>query len=213
MTISSGSLVPVAPEATASLTCWREGGEQRCWPLVGDFVTVGRSPAADVVLDDPLVSRVHARLERVAGRWTVVDDGLSRNGTFVSGRRLAGRCTLRDRDQLRVGDSVLVFCAPADTDATRTLVGEPLLNADLLTPAQRAVLAALCRPCTVSPGWAPPATNQQIADGLFLSIETVKTHLRTVCHRLGIEHLPQNQKRARLVELCLRHGLIPQDDG
>jgi pSer/pThr/pTyr-binding forkhead associated (FHA) protein len=42
---------------------------------------------------------VHAILQRIGGRWTVEDDGLSRNGTFVNGTRLASRVQLRDRDK------------------------------------------------------------------------------------------------------------------
>ena len=36
------------------------------------------------------MSRVHALLQRVAGAWTILDDGLSRNGTFVNGERVVG---------------------------------------------------------------------------------------------------------------------------
>jgi len=55
-----------------------------------------------------------------------------------------------------------------------------------------------------------PATNQQIADELFLSLDAVKTHLRMLFHKFGIEDLPQNQKRARLVEMALQFGLSPR---
>jgi hypothetical protein len=66
-------------------------GEQQRWqlPPEGSAVTIGRASSADVCLgEDSQVSRVHAVLERVAGLWTIVDDGLSRNGTFL-------RATLR----------------------------------------------------------------------------------------------------------------------
>ena len=169
------------------------------------MVTVGRAPSADVVLaDDPLVSRVHARLECTGGRWTVVDDGLSRNGTWVCGVRITGRRVLHDRDSIRVGGTVLTFCAPDERDEPHTLVGEPLPLADALTPAQRAVVAALCRP--LRDGGAVPATNAQIAAQLCLSVDAVKTHLRGVAHRWGLDHLPQNEKRARTAQLALRLG-------
>ena len=67
-------------------------------------VTIGRDPGADVCLDwDERVSGLHAELRRMGRQWLVVDDGLSRNGTFVNGERVVGRRRLRDRDQVRVG--------------------------------------------------------------------------------------------------------------
>ncbi|HEX2306833.1 MAG TPA: FHA domain-containing protein [Jatrophihabitantaceae bacterium] len=195
------------------LSRWGAQAQQRRWPLLDRVVTLGRASCADVVIDgDPLVSRVHATLERVAGVWTIDDNGLSRNGTFVNGRRLSGRLQLHDRDEIRVGITVLTFCAPAEEDSVHTLVGEPLPTAVRLTPAQRGVLIALCRPCKDERHYATPATNQQISEELFLSVDAVKTHLRALFHKLGIEHLPQNQKRVRLVEMALQYGLVSSHD-
>jgi predicted component of type VI protein secretion system len=192
------------------LSRWDANGEKRCWPLQAGVVTIGRSAFADVVIDgDLLVSRVHAKLERVGGVWTIVDDGLSCNGTFVSGRRVIGRVRLHDRDQIRVGVTVLTYCAPAEPDGLHTLVGEPLPTATRLTAAQRAVLAALCRPHRDEQHYATPATNRQIADELCLSVDAVKTHLRILFHKFGVEHLAQNEKRSRLAEMALQFGLVP----
>lgn len=196
-----------AAESGAWLSCWGESAALRRWALAGTGMTIGRAPTADIVLaDDPLVSRAHARLECTGGRWTVVDDGLSRNGTYVGGTRVVGRRALHDRDALRVGRTVLVFCAPDELDEPHTIVGEPLPLADALTPAQRAVVAALCRPLVA--GGALPATNAQIAAELHLSVDAVKTHLRGVAHRWGIDHLPQNEKRARTAQLAVQLGLV-----
>jgi pSer/pThr/pTyr-binding forkhead associated (FHA) protein len=160
------------------LSRWGAQAHQRRWPLLDRVVTLGRASCADVVIDgDPLVSRVHATLQRVAGVWTIDDNGLSRNGTFVNGRRLSGRLQLHDRDEIRVGSTVLTFCAPAEEDSVHTLIGEPLPTAVRLTPAQRAVLIALCRPCKDERHYARPATNRQISEELFLSVDAVKTHL------------------------------------
>jgi hypothetical protein len=76
---------------------------------------------------------------------------------------------------------------------------------------QRKVLIALCRPVNVSP-FAPPATNKQIADEVFLSVDAVKAHLRILFDRFGIGELPQNEKRARLAARALLDGVLrPQD--
>src|ERR687890_95056 len=74
-----------------------EESRQHTQELEGDRVTVGRRPEADLALTwDSEVSRLHAVLERVAGEWTVVDDGLSANGTFLGGDRITGRRRLTD---------------------------------------------------------------------------------------------------------------------
>ena len=59
-------------------------------PLDGDRPrTIGRRLEADIALPwDRQVSRVHAELRRLAGEWTIVDDGLSQNGTYVNEVRL-----------------------------------------------------------------------------------------------------------------------------
>ena len=201
------------PDRLPYLSRWSVQGEQRRWELRTGVVTIGRAPSADVVIDgDLLVSRLHSTLERVAGVWTVSDNGLSRNGTFVNGRRVSGRVQLHDRDEIRVGFTVLTFCAPAEVDGVHTLVGEPLLTASRLTPVQHAELLALCRPYKHEQAYATPSTNQQIAAELCLSVDAVKTHLRVLYHKLGIDRLPQNQKRTRLVEMALQHGFVSTHD-
>ena len=65
--------------------------------------------------------------------------------------------------------------------ATVTSVGPHV--AELLTPAQRRVLIALCRPFKDST-YSTPATNQQIADELVVSVDAVKSNLRALFSRL-----------------------------
>jgi hypothetical protein len=74
------------------------------------------------------------------------------------------------------------------------------------------VLVALCRPYRGDDPFAVPATNQAIAEEVFLSIDAVKSHLRALFHKFGIEDLRQNQKRARLVALARQGGLVTERD-
>ena len=133
------------------------------------------------------------------------------NGTFVNGERVTGRRRLRDGDELRFGGTAIVFRAPVarETDGTAAAPPRPAMH---LSEAQRRVLVALCRPFKDGSAFATPATNQQIADELFLSVDAVKTHLRALFAEFGVDDLPQNQKRARLVELALRRGHVSQRD-
>ena len=171
-------------------------------------ITLGRSDHADVALVwDGEVSRLHAQLEAAAGEWLVVDDGLSRNGTFVNGQRVAGRRRLADGDSIRVGATVLLFRSPnARPQATRRAsIG---VTVDQLTDTQRKVLAALCRPYASSQHLASPASNQQISEELYLSLDAVKANLRAMYQLFGVARLPQNQKRAQLAERAIAWGLV-----
>ena len=182
-------------------------GRQRIVELGdGPRICIGRDPQAEVPLIwDTEVSRVHALVERVAGSWTLVDDGLSRNGTFLDGRRLRGRQRLRDGDAISVGRTTLVFLAAAGdvgtTDASR-YGGPPPLS-----PAQRRVLEALCAPVR-DDRFAPPASNRDIADRLVLSVETVKSHLQALFERFGVQDLPPTRKRHELVRRAFERGAV-----
>jgi len=178
-----------------------------------DRLTIGRRPESDVALPwDLEVSRAHALLEMVAGQWTVVDDGLSRNGTFVNGSRVRGRHPLYDRDRLCFGQTHVVFREPPDPEHGVSTAQAPSNMAGVtLSETQRKVLIALCRP-VVDNTAATPATNRQIADEIYLSVDAVKAHLRVLFDRFGIGDLPQNEKRARLAAAALLDGVLKPHD-
>jgi predicted component of type VI protein secretion system len=188
----------------------RQGGPQRLLMLEPDRwrVTIGRDPGADVpIVWDAEVSRTHALLERVASGWSAVDDGLSRNGSFVNGSRVIGRCRLADGDRLRVGATDITYRESAQSAAESTAMAREDAPVVPLSPMQRKVLIALSRP--VHEGGAPiPATNRQIADEVFLTVDAVKAHLRALYGRYGLGDLPQNEKRARLVAVALASGAL-----
>ena len=81
-----------------------------------------------------------------------------------------------------------------------------------ITPAQRRVLIALCRPYKGGASFATPATNPQIAEELFLSVAAVKSHLRSLTRAFGVDELPQQEKRQKLVALALQLGVVRDRD-
>lgn len=191
----------------------RDGsGAQRIAVLQALHVTIGRIEGADIVLSfDPEVSRVHACLEYLASQWTVVDDGLSRNGTFVNGDRVTGRRRLQDGDVVRVGRTSLLLRDPGPGSA-QTVSPQDVAAIAGLTPAQRRVLVALCRPLRGSEPRAVPASNREIAEALFLSVECVRSHLKALFERLEVPELPQNHKRADLARRAMASGLVVADE-
>jgi pSer/pThr/pTyr-binding forkhead associated (FHA) protein len=176
--------------------------------------SVGRRPPSDLLLDwDDQVSRRHARFEQIEGNWEVVDDGLSSNGTFVNAERVSGRRRLNDGDTLRFGSTTITFRSPERAQPRTADAAQAQAQAAAgLSTTQRRVLAALCRPYKGRRGFASPATDQQIADELFLSVGTVKTHLSVLYAKLGVETLPGNETRVRLVERAFSAGLISERD-
>ncbi len=144
-------------------------------------IVIGRGRAADVRLrDDAKVSRLHARLFHDAGRWLLEDDGTSRNGTYVNGERVHGRCVLADRDRLCFGHTRMVFCV--DTGATERRTA--------------AILVALAETADL------PPTNTTIAARIGSDVATVRSHLADLYARHGLATLPESIARRRLCALA-----------
>jgi pSer/pThr/pTyr-binding forkhead associated (FHA) protein len=88
--------------APARLVWERSDGQRTDFPLDGEAFDVGRGKEAGIRIDEPLVSRCHARIERRGDAWVVTDLG-STNFTRVNGQRLRSECVLADGDELRFG--------------------------------------------------------------------------------------------------------------
>lgn len=194
---------------------WRDAsGVQQIFSLGGrQRLTVGRRDSNDLVLvGDSEVSRAHAQLELVGGEWTIADDGLSSNGTYVNAVRIVNRKRLRAGDVIRLGTTLLEYRSPLEGGTAATSAGTHLPIVDSITDTQRKVLVALCRPYKDGGAYATPASNNQIASEVFLGVDSVKNHLRILFQRFSIADLPQNQKRARLVECAFQWGLVSERD-
>jgi pSer/pThr/pTyr-binding forkhead associated (FHA) protein len=175
----------------------------------GSCITLGRRATNHVALPwDGEVSRLHAVVECLNGEWTIADDGLSKNGSYVNGERLTGHHRLRSGDTLHVGRTAIAYCAPQRPESEVTGTRGDTPTVDQLSETQLRVLMALCRPFKDRGSFATPATNQEIGRELFLSVDAVKTHLRVLFRKFGIEHLPQNRKRAQLAWSAFQAGIV-----
>jgi len=179
-----------------------ESGE--VFPLHDEVTTVGRGKGADIRLDDPSVSRLHAELIRRGPYVYVVDLGLSRNGTRVNGRPVARR-VLDEGDVLIFGAArgrivgIPVEEIAADVELRRAPVPE-------LTRRELDVLNSLCRPALSDEAFATPATAHEIATDLVVTEAAVKQHLLRLYQKFRVPEGPN--RRTRLANEVVTLGLV-----
>jgi pSer/pThr/pTyr-binding forkhead associated (FHA) protein len=75
---------------------------------LGRRILVGRAPSADVRIDDPRVSRLHARIE-MRDDGVYVEDLGSRNGTYVDGERVTSSRQLAGGDEITISTASIIF--------------------------------------------------------------------------------------------------------
>jgi FHA domain/zinc-ribbon domain len=78
--------------------------------IYAGYNRIGANPVCDVLIEDETVSGSHAIIVYRDGKCLIKDD-LSRNGTFVNGREITEAQALQSYDQIRVGNTQLVFVA------------------------------------------------------------------------------------------------------
>jgi hypothetical protein len=88
---------------------WLRFGDHDVELLPGETL-LGRSPRCQVVLDDPMVSRTHARMILSRGTVTVEDAG-SVNGVVVNGERLTRARVLKSKDKVIIGQQAFELYA------------------------------------------------------------------------------------------------------
>lgn len=81
--------------------------------MLDEVTTLGRSPRACIAIDDPRVSRFHARIIRIDRERYLFVDLDSLNGSYLDGQRVA-HAELCDGSQIVIGDVSLIFVADDD---------------------------------------------------------------------------------------------------
>ena len=183
-------------EVMSGVGSWR-------FPLEADRTTVGQAAENDVSLvDDPTASHLHAILERFPAGWCVTDLGSS-NGTWVNGERIWSSRRLRHGDEIRLGQTRLIFRDPLSAVGARTEAEDAPPS---LTSRECDVLVALCRPLLDRDMFTEPASTRTIADELVISQAAVKQHLANLYDKFGV---PSNSnRRSRLANEALRRGAV-----
>jgi hypothetical protein len=191
------------------LEVWQRTGVELAAIDESQEVTIGASPGNSVVIvGDPKVSRLHAVLQRFPAGWCIRDLG-SRNGTFVNGERIWSDRVLHSGDDLKVGTTRLVLRPVSKIDdPART---EGLEAPPPLTPRERDVLIALCRPMASGAVFTEPATIHQVATELVVSDAAVKQHLLNLYDKFAI-HGDGERRRVRLANEAIMRGAVAVAD-
>ena len=91
-----------------------------------ETVTIGRAPGNTLQIQDPTVSRTHARVSAGNGHQATIEDTGSSHGTFVDGKRIRDPIPLRDGAEIRIGDAELhVERRRSQQEEGRTIVVKP----------------------------------------------------------------------------------------
>jgi DNA-binding winged helix-turn-helix (wHTH) protein len=104
--------------ATTAPQFWLTVGDRSVVLPEGEAI-VGRDPASTVWIDNPSVSRRHARFV-VSGESVFVEDLGSLNGTRLEGRPVKGRASVREGDAIVIGDVSVVFRSSVKNARTPT---------------------------------------------------------------------------------------------
>jgi predicted component of type VI protein secretion system len=183
------------------------GAAPRSVPLAGERTVVGRSPDADLTLEDDAVSWNHLEIER-RGQVLMATDLDSRNGTALNGEPLDRPRRLRDGDTLIVGGHRLEISGGRDSPtpvAATIAAAEPSVA---LSEEERATAAALVAPYRSEGAFAGrPATRAEIAAELHVSERTAQRRLDALAAKLDVpgdagRDRPR-QIAARVIELGL----------
>jgi predicted component of type VI protein secretion system len=184
-------------EVISGATSWR-------FSLEADRTTVGKAAENDVALEhDPTASYLHAVLERFPAGWCVTDLGSS-NGTWVNGERIWSTRRLRHGDEIRVGQTRLIFRDPLSAGGAATEAEDAPPD---LTTRESDVLVALCRPLLDRDMFTEPASTRAIADELVITQAAVKQHLANLYDKFGVP-AGDSHRRARLANEALRRGAV-----
>src|SRR5215475_9594525 len=92
----------------ASLQILKGQNEGALIPLDGDRFVLGRNPDCAIVIPVTSVSREHAQILRLGGKF-FIEDKQSRNGTFVNNQAISARVPLKNNDKIRICDFLAAF--------------------------------------------------------------------------------------------------------
>ena len=137
-----------------ALVIARGKGRGRSFRFAAEGVSIGRDVANDVVLNQPGISRLHARIERRGSDWALLDRG-SANGTELNGRKVAAAVRLSEGDRIGLGPVLFEF-RPCSGTAPAAAAW-----ARMRPPARATLVAAGVLLLGIGMEWAQPGTARE----------------------------------------------------
>ncbi|HEX5656872.1 MAG TPA: GGDEF domain-containing protein [Polyangiales bacterium] len=181
-------------------------------PRAGEVLTVdrddavlGRGEDADLRIQDPSLSRTHARFERDGDTLTVTDLE-SMNGTFVEGQRVRETLRLKSGEQLTLGNVVVRFAVQDPTELQ--------VQRDLYEAAVRDRLTGLYNrgyfDDRLAAEWAFVKRHQSTMAVLVVDLDHFKSINDSHGHPVGDEVIRQTANKIRdslrAEDLAARYG-------
>jgi pSer/pThr/pTyr-binding forkhead associated (FHA) protein len=196
------------------------GQPPRTVPLaaaVGGEITIGRdigeaTPDHHILIaGDATISELHLIVQRKSIGWCVQVPAVT-NGVFINGVRMMDGAVkkLKPDDEIRIGAKTsLIYRSLERRTPTQTAGATPEL-----TPAERRVLVALCRPLRNGDRITEPTSVVKIAEELFVSINAVKNHLARLYLKFEIpEKEPGvDSRRSQLANEAIDRGAVHLSD-
>lgn len=105
------------------------GNQGQRLPLDRDKTVLGRNPDCHVVITGHAVSREHAHILRIQGKY-FIEDRDSRNGTFVNNQQILQRTPLKDNDRIKICDFLCTFHESAPPKPLPAELRRPELEAE-----------------------------------------------------------------------------------
>jgi len=179
---------------------------------------IGRLLTSEICLQhDRGVSRRHAEIVSMAGRWQLTDLG-SRNGTYVNGELVRATATLVNGAVIKCGTTELRFGEPMVGDDAQAPSTEGLTAWPPLSEGDRRFLVVFTRPFGRIPesqlaGVRPPK-NSEIADELGYSEQTIRKRLKELYRKFDLADLPNDRRRQELaLRARIHRGVLSERSG
>ncbi len=127
----------------------------KVYPLDALEIYIGRESTNTIMINDPQVSRHHAKMELRGTTYLIQDIG-STNGTFINGKRITGVVALNPGDTVALGEGIVLAYEPT-VEANATILSTPPPQATVMQPAPAPVPVYRSAPAPVPAPVVKPA--------------------------------------------------------
>jgi two-component system cell cycle response regulator len=124
----------VEPGKACLLQIYPARSDSEMMRLTRERTLIGREPSCEISVDDDAISRTHAAVDLLEGRYFLVDLN-STNGTYVDDALLCGRMPLSGGELIRIGGCIMKFMSSMDEEENYHAVVHELMTRDALTNA------------------------------------------------------------------------------